>query len=383
MFNSFFPPWRGGAETYTYNLARQLVIRGQDVNVFCANPPSKPGTYKVEGIELSCLPVRGWLYGTPLMTKLPLRLLQVRADIFHAGFPRYYNAFCTSIASRFTGTPSALTWHNDLPSVTPMAGALVEAHDAFVLPTYIQTFGRIISTSGKYAKSSQILRRYAWKVDVVPNGVDCKRFRPDIDPGPVREKLNLGGVKTILFVGALSKWHRYKGLDVLIHAFALVKRVQSDIVLLVVGDGTLRASYQELTSHLNLERSVIFAGDVSDEELPRYYAASDLLILPSRDRSEGFGLTILEANTCGIPAVGSEVGGIPEVIRHRFNGLLVPPGNPEALASAITHLLEEDSVRIKMGRNGRVFAEEHDWSRVAAATEKVYRKILNQREPSL
>ncbi len=378
LVNFFFPPWRGGAETYTWSLARQLVLRGHDVEVFCASNPRKPGDYNVDGVKLTCLPVTGWLYGTPIMARLPQRLLQVKADVVHSGFPSPYNAFSSALASRISGVPSVLTWHNDLPSVTATAKALVCTHDRIVLPMYIRVFKRIISTSNRYAESSLILKKYVDKLTIVPNGVDCRRFHPDIDSSLTRQKLKLRSEKVILFVGALSKWHNYKGLDTLINAIALMKKAQRDIVLVIVGDGALRPAYEELAWKLNLTDRVIFAGDVSDDELPSFYATSDMMILPSKDRSEGFGLTILEANACGKPAIGSNVGGIPDVIQNEFNGLLVPPNDPQALSSAIALLIENESLRGEMGKNGRTHAEQHDWSRVAEATEQVYWEILDQ-----
>ena len=378
LVNSFFPPWRGGAETYTYNLARQLVKNGNDVEVFCAAPPREPGSYTVENLKVNCLPITAWLYGTPIMAELPRRLVRSQADLIHAGFPSPYNAFAASMVCRIADTPCVLTWHNDLPAITSIAGLLACMHDQLVSRTYLRTYARIISTSQRYAESSRILRRYKAKVRIVPNGVDCERFHPAIDPNPVRSRVNLREDKIILFVGALSRWHGYKGLDVLIKAFASASRLRKDIALMVVGDGSMRQTYEKLASDLNLTDRVFFVGDVPDEALPSYYAASDLLVLPSKDRSEGFGLTILEANACGKPAIGSEVGGIPDVIKHGFNGLLVPPDNPEELCRAMLSLIENDSLRKTMGRNGRTFAEEHDWSRVAEATEKVYLEATDQ-----
>jgi glycosyltransferase involved in cell wall biosynthesis len=374
IVNSFFPPWRGGAETYTYNLAKQLALRGHEIEVLCASPPDKPGRYSVGKVSLARLPVTAWLYGTPIASRLLWMPLKSKMDLIHAGFPSPYNAFSASIASALKGTPSVLTWHNDLPSVTTTARLLVNTHDRLVLPIYIRSFKRIISTSRKYAESSRILKKHDKKVRIVPNGVDCEKFRPDLTPNPIRERL--GDTKIILFVGALSRWHSYKGLDVLINAFALASTLRQDMILLVVGDGTLKPAYQRLASQLNVSGKVAFVGDVSDEDLPSYYAASDLLVLPSKDRSEGFGLTILEANACGRPAIGSNVGGVPDVIQHEYNGLLVPPNSPEALSAAIIRLVENDSLRNGMGRNGRRLAEEHDWSRVAEATERVYHEAL-------
>jgi glycosyltransferase involved in cell wall biosynthesis len=346
--------------------------------VVCASPPREPGNYTIDDIRVACLPATTWLYGTPIIAGLPWKLLKAETDLVHAGFPSPYNAFFTSIICVLKRTPSVLTWHNDLPSITTSAGLIARTHDRLVLPVYIRNFKKIISTSEKYATSSRILKKYAEKVVIVSNGVDCEKFRPNLISDPTRQRMNLGDSKTVLFVGALSKWHSYKGLDVLIDAFALASKHRRDMTLLIVGEGSLRGNYERLVSELNLMGKVVFAGDVSDQDLPFYYAASDVLVLPSKDRSEGFGLTILEANACGKPVIGSEVGGIPDVIHHEYNGLLIPPSNPEALSATIIRFVENDSLRREMGRNGRRFAEEHDWSKVAEATEKIYDEALQQ-----
>ena len=97
-----------------------------------------------------------------------------------------------------------------------------------------------------------------------------------------------------------------------------------------------------------------------------------MLVLPSKDRSEGFGLTILEANASGKPVIGSNIGGIPGILTDNVNGILVPPNNPTFLADAICRLSSNDKLRDQMGERGRQIAIMHDWSKVAFETEKIY-----------
>jgi glycosyltransferase involved in cell wall biosynthesis len=120
---------------------------------------------------------------------------------------------------------------------------------------------------------------------------------------------------------------------------------------------------------------VVFTGQVDDGSLPACFAASDFAVLPSKDSSEGFGLTVLEAMACGKAVIGSEVGGIPETVENRKNGVLVRPKDPKALANAIHALYEDDSVRESMGRAGRRLAETRNWSRTAEEVASVYQGI--------
>ena len=376
IVNSFFPPWRGGAETYVYNLSKHLQKRGHQATVICSSPPLNPGVHRVNRVTVKRLTMLARIYGTPVMPELAWTLARERADIIHANFPSPYIAFLSSAMSRFRKMPAVLTWHNDLPPVTTAARILVLSHDRLVLPFYLPQFSFIIATSETYAASSPILSLAKNRVVVVRNGVDTVRFNPKVRPDEMRSRLNLGGSKVVLFVGALTRWHRYKGLDVLIKSIALLKNAPSTPRLLVVGGGELLAEYVRLTSELGIRDRVIFAENVPDDDLPKYYACSDLLAQPSKDRSEGFGLTILEANATGKPAVGTRVGGIPSVIRDGYNGLLVPPNNPKALADTIRKAMADDGLLKQMGKNGRVFAEQHDWSIVAEQTENVYKRAL-------
>ena len=380
IVNSFFPPWRGGAESYTFNLATSLHARGHDVVVFCGDAPLPAGTEVVNGVRVERLKITRKIYGTPVMPSLLRSLSGEPADILHANFPSPYIAFQTANAAKKKMATSVITWHNDLPPVTSAAGLLVEVHDRLVLPYYLRHFSRIIATTEAYANSSRNLRRFRDKVVVIPNGVDTIRFNTRVSGEDIKQKFGLTDCRVLLFVGALTKWHRYKGLDILLSAMPLLKRLGRSVRLLVVGGGSLEEEYRILARSLGVSEETIFAGDVSDDTLPEYYACADVVVVPSKDRSEGFGLTILEANATGKPVIGSDVGGIPNVINDGMNGKLVRPNDPLMLAETITELLSSDGLMDKLGRAGRVLAEHYDWSIVAERTEKLYESVRSTQE---
>jgi glycosyltransferase involved in cell wall biosynthesis len=376
--NSFYPPWRGGAEVYVQNLARHLITRGHKVSVICADDPLTPGEYNEGGVVVKRLRLMTRLYGTPLIAGLSKELSNLETDIFHANFPSPYIAYNVARVSLRRKIPAVLTWHNDLPAVTLGAKLLIETHDHLILPRYIRKYRRIISTSQTYAEQSRILPKLGSLVTVVPNGVDCERFHTHNDGSPIRDRFNLQNKFTLLFVGALTKWHGYKGLDVLLQSLSIAIKKDNNLTLLVVGDGDLKPAYHRLSQQLKVDSNVLFAGNVSDADLPLYYAAADVLALPSKDMSEGFGLTLLEANASGKPAVASSVGGVPSVIRDGYNGILVPPNDTKALAAAVLRLAIDPSEAEEMGRNGRRVAEAHDWAIVAEKTEQVYLEAISE-----
>ena len=135
IVNSFFPPWRGGAESYTYNLARNLALLGHDIDVLCANDPEPPGKRTIDGVKVRRLRSRGRIYGVPIVPRLPYELARIDADILHANFPNPYNASIASLASLLRDIPSVLTWHNDLPPVTLTASVIAVSYTHLTLPT--------------------------------------------------------------------------------------------------------------------------------------------------------------------------------------------------------------------------------------------------------
>ena len=373
LVNSYYHPWIGGAETYVSNLAKGLARRGHEVTVYCSDRPLLPGKSLEDGINVVRMRTPATFYGTPLVL-FPPKIIAERYDVIHANFPSPYLAGISAWIATARTTPAVLTWHNDLPPVTSGAGMLVRIHDAFS-GSYLNIYRKIIATTYAYSKKSKLLSRYSEKVVVIQNGVDTTRFNPRVDGEEVRQRYGLGQSRVALFVGALTTWHAYKGVDVLLRAFKNASEKQANFKLLIVGSGNLMGKYRSMAQELGISSSVVFAGKVSDEELPKYYAACDFAILPSKDSSEGFGLVLLEAMACGKAVIGSQVGGIVEVITDGVNGLLAEPNDVEALARAIRNLFDDDQKRAMMGQFGRRFAESHDWSAVAQKVESLYKEI--------
>lgn len=373
LVNSYYPPWIGGAETYVSSIAKGLKKRGHDVTVYCSERPLHYGESFEDGIRVVRMRTPFRVYGTPIAV-VPPGLLTERYDVIHANFPGPYLASISAWIAKATNTPAILTWHNDLPSVASFAGILVKMHDR-MSGSYLDIYKRIIATTTVYSRNSNTLRQYSNKVVVIQNGVDTSRFNPSVSGDSVRERYGLGQSKVALFVGALTTWHAYKGVDVLIRSFKKICESRTDAKLLIVGGGELTDQYKSLARDLGITSSVIFAGKIDEEELPSYYAASDFAVLPSKDSSEGFGLVLLEAMATGKGVIGSRVGGVVEVIRDGYNGMLVEPNNIEELARAMQFLFKDDGMRLLMGRYGRMFAESSDWNSVVQRVESLYREI--------
>jgi D-inositol-3-phosphate glycosyltransferase len=205
------------------------------------------------------------------------------------------------------------------------------------------------------------------RVFVVPPGVDLSMFQP-IDRTEARRKIGYRSGRLLLFVGRLE---RLKGVDVAIRALALLRdRSHDDVRLLVLGEDSRRSDEESEKSRLKaialsegVQDRVDFLGSVAHHELPYFYSAADVCVMPSY--SESFGLVGLEAQACGTPVVGSDVTGLRSVVRDEVSGYLVAGHNPAAYAEKIGRLLENPELAQQMGRRGRLLAQRFSWGRTA------------------
>ena len=208
------------------------------------------------------------------------------------------------------------------------------------------------------------------RVAIVPCGVDLDRFRA-VDQGQARARLGVEG-DVLVFVGRMDP---IKGLDLLLRSVALLRH-RSQLTLLVVGgasDDLELPRYESLASALGLGSRVRFCGTVPQEQLPIYYSAASVCVVPSY--YESFGLVAMEALACGTPVVGSMVGGLPTVVHDDENGLLVPKRTPQAFAEKIERILQGPSYRQQLAALARPSVERFGWGAVAEQVTEVYRQL--------
>jgi rhamnosyl/mannosyltransferase len=272
-----------------------------------------------------------------------------------------------------------LTYHNDIGKAGFLGSLITKAYNGTMGNLLLRHADLVIATSRSYATNSPRLNRLE-KVRVIPNGVDHEEFHPALDGNMVASKHGLNNRrKVVLFVGKIDE---YKGCEYLVRAFALVARKFADSRLLVVGEGPLRIKMSKLARDLQISSQVIFTGKVSDSELPSYYAACDVFVLPSISFQEGFGMVQLEAMASAKPVITTTIPGVREVDPDGVATIHVPPKSEQALASAITALLQDDELREKMSKNAREKAEQYSWKRVVRKLEEVYEET-STRAPSV
>ena len=184
----------------------------------------------------------------------------------------------------------------------------------------------------------------------------------------------LGGEEII--VGFIGRFHAQKGIDVLLKAFEKIEKSKMNVRLMLVGDGTLRKKIWKQSQTLGNDNRVLFTGIRKD--IPLILSSLDIFVLPSR--WEGLPLVLLEAMAAGLPIVATAVGGIPEVVVDGETGFLVPPEDPEALASAITRLIEDSVLRKKFGKAGYKRVKQHfNIQEASRRTEELYFSLLKEK----
>ena len=238
-----------------------------------------------------------------------------------------------------------------------------------VTPIILRIADSITCASLDYVKHGDLARFYAKHSGLflrVPFGVDNKLFCPS----------DVVKQKRLLFVGGLDTAHYFKGVEVLLTAFAsLGERVQT-YRLIIVGDGDLLPAYRQLVRDLKIDNRVDFISDASDVELAKIYRESTALILPSINGCEAFGLVLLEAMASGLPVIASNLPGVRCVFKNGSQGLLVEPGNAEDLAKKIWQLVSQEKQTTAMGIASRQLVEEqYTWVKAGKKLNELYLRL--------
>ena len=175
-------------------------------------------------------------------------------------------------------------------------------------------------------------------------------------------------------LGVVSRLEHIKGMDLVIPAFAEVRKRFPDVRLLVVGDGSLRGSMEQQAQELGCADAVTWAGRQPQESLPQYYGEMDIVLMPSR--SEGFGLTAIEAMACGCVVVASDIGGLPEVVRDGVCGLLHRSEDVHDMAAKICSLIALSELYRSLQKNALQHVQKFSFQRYASAVCDLYERLI-------
>jgi len=202
------------------------------------------------------------------------------------------------------------------------------------------------------------------KLERLTMGIDFNQFH-NINRNFAKDNLNLDKCKKyILYSGALVK---RKGLDYLIQAFHSISISSPECILILKGEGYYKSILELQIKKLGLTERVIFIDWVEQNDLALYYNSADICVLPSTD--EGLGIVALEALACNTPFIGSNVGGIRDLVEVFGAGILVPPKNPDALVDSLKTILEN---RYNLNGKREKAKRIYDWNRIAKRNLEIY-----------
>jgi glycosyltransferase involved in cell wall biosynthesis len=335
-----YPP-HGGMGTVAKKYANLLRDRHEDVTVF--TPAYCIQSRKSHIVYLSGI----FSYGNASLT--PSLLYKLRGfELIHLHYPFYGGAIFTALAAFFYRIPLVVTYHMKTKA-DGWLGAIFRLHRFLIEPIIFSIAKVVLVSSTDYADAVGMRTKKRFEL---PFSVDIKRF----DTGHAPEIRAQHGVSqtsfVFVFVGGLDDAHYFKGVDFLLEAASRLP-VESDCNVIIVGGGNRLAYFQHRVRDMGIENRVHFSGRVSSTDLPAYYRAANIHVLPSIDRSEAFGLVTLEAAASGIPSIVSNLPGVRTLVESRKTGLYIQPGDVHSLTLAMTWALDHQDIVDRMGRQAR------------------------------
>jgi len=372
----------GGSANNVVNLSKELAKR-HEVHLV-TSPPI--GTSEVEGIDWCQVhqiypkgSASGLRYGFEFLLKAIYTIKKLHeTENFevmnsHSGTPKL--GLISGLAGEICKVPSIHTLYTPItpPSeIDKKQHAMFSNYRLFSGPFFsklqLSKLDCIIAISNNVEKS--ISRVFNKKIEVIPPCIDTSRFNsPNLNTFNLKNKFELDDKMTITFLGDERE---ARGLRILIKAIKEVRKKVDVRVIIVAG-----REKEKVRGKIKGIEDLVVLLDIVD--MPSVLAISDIFVAPILSTFDiaDIPLSILEAMAAGKPVIASNIGGIPEIIEHQKNGILVEPGDSEALADAIVSLLENKDEKERIGRNARIHAKQYfSTKRVAEEYEKVYEEIL-------
>ncbi|ERS10864.1 glycosyltransferase family 4 protein [Marinobacter sp. EN3] len=362
MLTNEFPPSIGGVQTHVFELSKALVDLGHEVHVLTRwKDRSTPRQETLNGMHVHRIPLAKshWIYDWQLSRYLKKLNTEGKLDILHVHGMRPLRA-CSNL-----DIPVIFTNH------TSSFLKRVKQHQSQLdkMAAELSVANLILAPSEELAEATRKCG-YKGPVKFIANGVDTKIFAPS--PSNLRERLNIPHDS---FVVALAR-RLYEKNGVLYLADAIAQLNHPRLHLVVAGAGTDQEAFERIIRNAGVEDRVHMLGGVPNHEMPEIYRGCDVSVLPSL--MEATSIAGLEAMACGLPLIGTNVGGIPAILRHRDNGLLVEPKSPEQLANALQELINAPSTCSQMGHRSRERTiEEFSWTAIGGETITHYKTCLN------
>jgi len=358
LVTPYFPPHTGGLETYVFNIAQGLIQRyDYEVVVVTSNPNGKKQSIENYcGIKVYRLPIMLRISNTPVNPWWYLTLKSIiraeKPDIINSHQPVPFIGDLTALLAG--DIPFVLTYHEGtMRKHKFLFDIIIFLYEMLILPHIARKATKIICSS--HFVRDTFLKRYAFKSIVIHPGVDISLFKPN--PAINRDK-NL-----VLFICRSKNMHKMKGLYQLLDAI----KTLPDSRLRIVGE---KGNFPD--------QRIISTGIKRGKDLVEEMQKASVVVLPSLSQVESFGMVLIEAMACQTPVVGTNSGGIPEVIEDGMDGFTVPAKDSHALALAISKIMADRELACRMGQYGEAkVREKFTWDTRVQLTQEVFTACLN------
>ncbi len=364
-------PQTGGAELQMFLLAKFLNKNKFNPILACSNFPQLDKwceNFKKENIQVIRLNVKH-KHDIKHYSQLKKIIKTNNINIFHSHLWNPASCRYGFLAASSTKTPIIITEHDPF-KLSYIKGLFKK----FVL----NKTNKIIAVSENNKKIlEELYPKHKNKIKVITNGIDITWWKSQIlrlsndEKQKIKEKIFKASSDTLI-ITTIATLHKRKGINYLIQGISEVIKEFPNIKLAIIGEGPEKENLEKLNKKLKTENHIIFLG--KQAEIPKLLKSSEIFCLPSI--REAFGLVNLEAMAMSRPIIATKVGGIPEIIDHNKNGILIEPKTPLAITNALKELISDPEKRVKLGQNGhKKLLEKFDAIKVAEEYEKVYESI--------
>ena len=363
VVSDLYPSVVGGVELHAHEMSRLQAGEGHDVTTLTRRiDPGQPLSEDRDGYHIIRTDAAFCPFGNAIsLPQLPLLLKRWDSyDIIHAHSHLFFSTILCTLARKFRSTPLVVTNHGLVSQTAP----------CWLQRLYLHTIGKWVFRSADavicYTKA-ELDRTIALgispdKIHVIHNGIDTNLFTPSD---------RISSKKQLLWIGRFTPG---KGVEYLLKGFQIFSRDFPDYVLVMVGRGPLRDDFIEIIREWGLTDKIILREFIPNEELPSLYHESALFVLPSLE--EGVPRTILEAMACGKPVVCTALPQLVDIVSGC--GILIPPGDAEALADALSELISNPNLARDLGQSaGAKAALRYSWDDTVSKTMDIYTSLTH------
>jgi glycosyltransferase involved in cell wall biosynthesis len=399
----FYPETVGGSAIMAYEIMKELSARGHEITVLTRQKEGLGPTGQIDRMKIYRyqVPSREAFFPVAVIrsARMAQRLLAggdfdlINAHHASGGFSaQLTNLIGNSLPYVFFFQGP---WHKEAKAKDGLAAGVVGQHGnsrSTFFEDLKYSFRKgadwfILRNCAALVTLSDYMRQEAMSIHPflpqkhrkIPGGVDVERFRPAGDKAQLRRELSLPEDKFVLLT--VRRLSARMGLENLVRAMAIIEKQRDDVVLVIGGRGELWGRLKQLVADLGLKNTFLPGYISYDKELPRYYQASDLFIMPSVTL-EGFGLSTIEAMACGVPVLGTPTGGTPEILREVLPDFVLSGVAPEDIARGVLQKLprlRDPALQARVC----AFAQRHSWKRIADSVEALFQELVGRRSTAL